>query len=145
MRSHDESKLQVAAVKWLRYMYPRVRVFSVPNGGTRQKREAAILKAEGALAGVSDLFLAAPRGQWAGLFIEIKTEKGTLQDTQKEFLEYSDRVGYAVAVVRSLDDFMELVTAYLNEEYKRDLPIRPIQETQKLIRKWISNKTSPTT
>lgn len=61
--SHLESDLQIKCVQWFRLTYPKLRylLFSVPNGGLRSLRTAQMLKAEGALAGVSDLILLLPR------------------------------------------------------------------------------------
>jgi hypothetical protein len=58
-RSEPEHNLQVDCVQWFSLQYPslRGRLFAVPNGGHRSKTEAARLKAEGVVAGVSDLIL----------------------------------------------------------------------------------------
>ena len=57
-----ESKIQIACVNWFRYQYPKYKklLFSVPNGGARNSITGAILKMEGALAGVSDLIFLKP-------------------------------------------------------------------------------------
>lgn len=39
----------------------RYPVFAIPNGGSRNKAEAAKLKAEGVSAGVPDLFIPIPK------------------------------------------------------------------------------------
>lgn len=55
---HHEHNLQTACVRWFRYQYPKDIILAVPNGGSRDnKKEAARLKAEGVLAGVSDLII----------------------------------------------------------------------------------------
>ena len=65
-----ESQTQQACVRYFRLQYPRYAgcFFSVPNGGRRDTVTGAILKAEGALAGVADLFLSVPAtGQPEGI------------------------------------------------------------------------------
>jgi hypothetical protein len=57
---HEESRLQRACVQWFRLQYPAHTLFAIPNGGKRNAREAGILKAEGVLPGVADLFLMYP-------------------------------------------------------------------------------------
>lgn len=86
-RRHDESNLQMACVRWFRLQYPEMAglLFAVPNGSKRGRVTAAILKAEGALAGVSDLLFLMPAGTCPYLCIEMKTPKGRQSPAQKEF------------------------------------------------------------
>ena len=53
---HLESQLQRQCVAWFRLQYPKHArlLFAVPNGGGRSRIEAAIMKAEGVTAGVSE-------------------------------------------------------------------------------------------
>lgn len=84
-----EHKTQVACVRWFRLQYPQLAsvLFAVPNGGRRDAVTGAKLKAEGALAGVADIFLDVDRGEYHGLRIEMKTKTGRLSDSQKAFSE----------------------------------------------------------
>ena len=50
--NNAESRLQQACVRWVRYQYPDLVVYAIPNGGKRNAVTGAILKAEGVLAGV---------------------------------------------------------------------------------------------
>lgn len=60
--NYGESDTQIACVSWFRMQYARYNhsFFSVPNGGARNAVTGRILKAEGSLAGVSDLILLMP-------------------------------------------------------------------------------------
>lgn len=109
-----ESKIQIECVKWFRLAYPTTMLFSIPNGGFRTIRNAKIIKAEGVVAGVADLFLAMPNKDFHGLFIEMKTDKGRQQLTQKMFETNVKANGYNYQIVRSFDEFQELVNSYLN-------------------------------
>lgn len=53
----NEERLQAELFKWVWNSYPKLRrhLWAVPNGGYRNAREAAALKANGVLAGVWDL------------------------------------------------------------------------------------------
>jgi hypothetical protein len=51
-------------------------MFAIPNGGERNVIVATNLKAEGVKSGVPDVMLPVPRGNHAGLFIEMKKLKG---------------------------------------------------------------------
>lgn len=110
-----ESKIQQACVRWFRLQYPKYagNLFSVPNGGYRNAVTGAILKAEGALAGVADLFLAVPNRFYSGLFIEMKQPKGRQQESQKRFQKAVEAEGYRYALCYSLDEFISLIKGYL--------------------------------
>lgn len=111
-----ESRTQQACVRHFRLQYPRYAgcFFSIPNGGRRDTVTGAILKAEGALAGVADLFLSVPNNVHHGLYVEMKTRKGRQQDSQKAFQKAVEAQGYRYEICRSLDDFIALIKDYLN-------------------------------
>lgn len=114
--AHPESKLQIQCVTWFRYQYPHLAplFFAVPNGGSRNKREAAIMKAEGITAGVSDLILNIPGGAHAQLAIEMKDTKGTQSAAQKRYQRYAQAVGIKYIICKSFDDFRSEVINYLD-------------------------------
>jgi len=113
---HEESQIQIACVRWFYYQHRDLEglLFAVPNGGRRGKVEAGIMKAEGVYAGVADLLLLVPRGPFHGLAIEMKTAKGRLSDSQKEWAKKVLKQGYEYVVCRSVDDFIEQVEYYLS-------------------------------
>lgn len=86
----------------------------MPNGGARNVVTGAILKAEGALRGVSDLILLVPRGRWHGLCIEMKTDGGRQSPHQKAFEQAVTEQGYRYIVIRSFDEFRAEIEKYLN-------------------------------
>lgn len=110
-RNRIEHNLQVACVKYFKLKYPTLSklMFSVPNGGTRNKREAVSLKEEGLLAGVSDLVIAIPNKENHGLFIEFKTSKGVQSSSQREFMQSVRGQGYRYEVVRTFEQFVKVV------------------------------------
>lgn len=118
---HEESQLQRICVRWFRLQYPEFAklLFSVPNGGARNKREAGILKAEGVTAGVADMILLIPSGGFASLCIEFKTDKGKQQETQKEWQKAVEKVGNKYVIVRSFDSFRSEVNNYLKAPPKQ--------------------------
>lgn len=100
--------------------YPHLTMIAIPNGGARNLLVARKLKTEGVLAGAPDLMLFYPSAPWHGLMIEMKTEKGRQTESQKQFEDMAEEVGYHYVVCRSLDDFAREVRAYLrkrNETY----------------------------
>lgn len=67
---------------------------AVPNGGRRNPREGARLKAEGVKAGVSDLFLPIARQGKAGLWVELKAPGKKPTPDQRAWLARMTRAGY---------------------------------------------------
>lgn len=89
-------------------------MFHVPNGGSRNKIEAAKLKQMGVRAGVPDLVLPVAKGMYTGLFIEMKYEKGRLQDSQKEFLHRAAAYGHCCYVCYSAEEAIEVLKEYIS-------------------------------
>ncbi len=111
---HREAQLQKACVIAFRYTYPnlKLRLFHIPNGGSRNKIEASILKGQGVMPGVPDLFLAVPKSTYGGMWIEMKAEKGKLTEHQKVFFEEMTSE-YKCVICRSVDEFLEEIKNYL--------------------------------
>lgn len=112
---HVESIIQQNCVKWFRLQYPKLALllFAVPNGGARRRIEGAIMKAEGVTKGVSDLLLLFPAKHYHGLCIEMKTEKGKQQPSQKIWQRAVEDAGFKYIICRSFDDFISDINAYL--------------------------------
>src|SRR5262249_56117017 len=93
-RQQPERVLQTALVETLGVPgRDGVLWLHVPNGGSRDIREAANLKRMGALAGASDLLLFRPgvcphcgSARLEGFALELKSDGGRLTDAQREFL-----------------------------------------------------------
>ncbi len=114
---HDE---QASAVAWARsqiHRLPPLRwLFAIPNGGHRHIRQAALLKEEGVLPGVCDLFLPCPNKLYHGLFIEVKRSDGRHSDVrpqQFEFIDYVNGQGYLAVVCFGRDEIVAALEDYL--------------------------------
>lgn len=86
-------------------------VFAVPNGGNRNLREAARLKAQGVMAGVSDLVLLLPDRKV--YFIELKNPngKGRQSPNQRWFEENVKEYGQQYVIWDSwkqVEDFINV-------------------------------------
>lgn len=81
-------------------------IFSVPNGGLRNKREAVKLKATGLVSGVSDLIVVKPDEV---VFVEVKTDTGVQSENQKKFQQKVEAMGYRYLLIRSLNEFKEKI------------------------------------
>ena len=98
-------------VKWFRQTHRGVKIYAIPNGGMRNKIVAAKLKAEGVLAGVSDLHVPA----W-NLWIEMKREKGgKLSPMQRQWGEYVESIGHTFIVGNGCKDAQEKIKKYLDD------------------------------
>lgn len=72
-----------------------------------------MLKSEGVLAGVPDLFLMVAKGSYHGLFVEMKSLTGRLSQSQKDFKIEAEKQGYLVIVAHGFDEAREQIHGYL--------------------------------
>jgi hypothetical protein len=106
-----EHKLQVALVDYLAYAAkPEIFYFAIPNQGNRHIMNATKMKAEGVRSGVADLCFMLPAGRVA--WLEMKTAKGALSETQKAFRDRALALGHHWALARSVDEAIEHLTAW---------------------------------
>ncbi|WP_160688371.1 VRR-NUC domain-containing protein [Clostridium sp. C2-6-12] len=99
-----------------RQKYPELELlFHVPNGGKREKREAASLRKEGVKAGVPDLVLPVARGEYFGLYIELKVGKNKPKEHQLKWIEDLKFQGYFVKVCYGWIEASEVIENYLEQ------------------------------
>ena len=104
----EEYELQSACVKWFRLQYPDYLLFSVPTEATyRNKNYFSML---GSLAGVSDLICIIPNHI---MFIEMKSKTGRQSLEQKQFQQRVTSLGFEYHLIRSFDDFHNLIQSKL--------------------------------
>lgn len=119
---HDE---QVALFQWAELAskrYPELaEMFAVPNFsgrlGKATARHSAHLNAEGRKAGVEDVMLLVPRGQFHGLLIEMKRQRYTPSDVKPEQRAWHDAHrsrGYCVWVCAGFEDARRVIVDYLS-------------------------------
>jgi hypothetical protein len=116
-----EHQIQAACIKWFNLQYRDLKplLFAIPNGAFLQGdkmqrvRQWKKLEAEGAKRGVPDLFLAVPRGDYAGLFLEMKAEKGIVSKEQRYMMLMLDKQGYRCEVCYGMEEFIMKVNIYL--------------------------------
>lgn len=116
-QKHDnpEERLQKDCVQWFRYQYMTHwrQLFAVPNGGSRNKKEAANMKAAGVVAGVADLILLIPNDRYGSLCIELKHGSNKQTDQQREWQASTEEHGNLYVVVCELEEFINIVKQYL--------------------------------
>ncbi len=120
-RAVSEHVEQAQLVARCRHLRQGLLVFAIPNGGLRDKRTAARLRAEGVLAGVPDLLVAESRMGYHGMFIEMKAENqrrpSSVRPIQRRVHEMLRRRGYRVEVCYGVDDAWRKVLFYLDCDY----------------------------
>lgn len=109
----SESQEQTLFFNWAAYVPELKWAHAVPNGGRRDRIEAAHLKRQGVKAGVSDIFIPVPKGKYHGLYIEMKVKPNKPTDKQKEFLADMESAGYAAVVCYSADEAIGVTKEYL--------------------------------
>ncbi len=116
----DEHQHQVNVIRWsmtVRDRYPELALLhAVPNGGLRDPVNGTRLKDEGVKAGVPDLDLPVPRGQYHGLRIEIKlpnAKPSAVRDDQRWWIERLTEQGYAALICRGWEQARDVIVEYM--------------------------------
>lgn len=117
-KSGSEDAHQAALFCWAALnikQYPKLKwLFAIPNGGSRDIREATKLKATGVKRGVPDICLPVKRGQWSGLWIELKkNKKAVTSDEQKEYIAFLKSQGYGAMVCYGWEEARNMLIKYL--------------------------------
>lgn len=102
-----EARLQQECYIYFNNTYPHLRglFFKIKNEGTN-KITGARDKATGLVAGVADSCLLINK---TAVFIEFKTETGKKSQAQKEWEKIINEAGYQYFIIRSIDQFKELI------------------------------------
>jgi len=77
-------------------------------------KAANIDKKRGLIAGIPDMCLAVPSEPHHALYIEFKTDKGEISTKQKIIALNLSLQGYLVVVIRSVEEFMQVIPDYLH-------------------------------
>ncbi|MDH2299812.1 VRR-NUC domain-containing protein [Cobetia sp. 29-18-1] len=123
-RIDREGHEQMVLIRWLNGEQRRGKqvgvlledvTYHVPNGGQRNKKTAADLKAQGVRAGVSDLVIASARGGWHGLYLEFKAappHDAALAGSQREWLARMEARGYLAVLAKGVEEAKAVLIAY---------------------------------
>lgn len=118
MNNHEEHNEQVMLMQWWalscrQWDIPEECLFAIPNGARTNIGAAVKLKAEGVRSGVPDLFLAYPKGDKHGLFIEMKKVKGgKVSENQKKVIAMLNKNGYYAVVANGFEWARKAIVAY---------------------------------
>jgi hypothetical protein len=114
----SEDAHQIALMSWMQLalkMRPQLAMaFHVPNGGSRNKIEAAKLKRMGVKRGVPDVVLMVARGGFHGMCIELKSLTGRTSPEQKDWIERLTAEGYLALVCKGWIQAKSALENYLD-------------------------------
>lgn len=114
LRSEDTEQINIISwAGWQRNVYPELRLLHhCPNGGSRNKAEAVKMKQMGTMAGVPDLHLPVPKGVYSGLYIELKYDKGRVEESQREFMKMAASYGNYCVVCYGAEEAIGILKEY---------------------------------
>jgi hypothetical protein len=103
----SELEIQTLFRSRCRILCPAVSVVAVPNAAKRSQWAAQRAKREGLATGFPDMMALAPGAKAA--FIEFKSAKGRLSESQSEWIERLQGMGFPCGVFRDADDAVEFL------------------------------------
>lgn len=115
-----ELQHQQCVIKWgqqpeIRSKWPELALlYHIPNERYCTPVQGKQLKRAGVRSGVPDLCLPVPRGQYHGLYIEMKTETGRTSDTQNWWGERLLAQGYFWEVCHGWSSAVRVLEWYLS-------------------------------
>lgn len=125
MSEHSE---QAAVITWarmsegrfpeLRWLHSSLNGIFIPAAPGVRVRIISHMKAEGMKKGIPDLFLPVARGNYHGLYIEMKTQTGRPTPEQIDFMQFADEQGYLDKVCFGTDEAIESLEWYLSLKRK---------------------------
>lgn len=127
MSIQHEAREQEALFRWAAFAvgkYPELKLlYHIPNGGSRNKAEAAHLKRQGVKAGVPDLHLPVARSGYHGLYIELKAGKNKTSKNQDRWLSDLAKEGYCAMVCYGFGEAKNAILSYLGGKADEQMEI----------------------
>jgi hypothetical protein len=111
----SESNQQEIVVKYLKLAYPDA-LYCASAGGMRTSYLQAIkMKRTGYVKGFPDLFIYEPRGEFHGLAIEMKKEKGSkIEPEQVQWQEQLRNRNYASYICKGSEEAIKIIDEYFS-------------------------------
>ena len=106
----SEESLQKSLALYLDYS--GLLWFHPPNEIKAKPQYMAKRKTLGVKSGVPDVCILEPRGNYHGLFIELKVGYNKPSDSQKKWIAELNQRGYAAYCCNSLDEAIEIIEKY---------------------------------
>ena len=111
----SESNQQEIVVKYIRLAYPDALYCASAGGMWTSDSQRIKMARTGYVKGFPDLFIYEPRGEYHGLAIEMKKEKGgTASPEQKRWQEQLRNRGYASYICKGSEEAIKQIDEYFN-------------------------------
>jgi hypothetical protein len=119
----SEKTEQKLLVSWFRYQYKPYKIIAIPNAQKflgKAKNIFAMINsmiAEGFVKGTSDLFIAKPVGDYAGLWLEMKDKCKSYDDVeenQRIFIQDMLDAGYYATWAAGFESGQRVIQDYMN-------------------------------
>jgi len=110
---NEEYHIQIAVIRWMQMQYPHILFTIAPSGMKLPIGVATKLKRMGYSKGTPDIMIFEPRGEYHGLFIELKTKTGRITPAQLAWIEMLTVRDYYATVCRSFDEAKDTIKKYL--------------------------------
>ena len=113
-----EYQHQRTVMEWSCYASNRIRypgldlLYHIPNEIKCNAAQGKQRKDIGVKSGVPDLCLPVARGQYHGLYIEMKAERGRVSENQKTWLKRLTEQGYLAKVCYGFDEAIRCIQEY---------------------------------
>lgn len=110
-----EHDIQVMVVDYLD-SFDEKPLFSATVGGVRVAMHTALkMKRGGYRKGIPDLLIFEPRNGYAGLAVEIKTDKGRASEHQKEWQSRLSERGWKAVICKGYEACIDAIDEYFGE------------------------------
>jgi hypothetical protein len=119
MATNSECLEQIKVFDWINlHSFLKKCSFHIPNEGKRSLVMGRLLKSMGMRSGVSDIFIAYPIKDKAGLWIELKAKdkKGKYRKptvNQLQFIDDMIEMGYVAKVCNGADEAIACIVSYM--------------------------------
>lgn len=119
----SEAAIQTTFFEWIDLNAPKYPVlslcFAIPNEGNRSAFNGWKRKLTGRRAGVPDICLPVPNDEFHGLWIEMKSKRGTVSPSQRIWHKQLTDAGHRVEIARDWITAANLVIEHLRLPVQR--------------------------
>jgi len=121
-----ERRLQLQLCEWLQTQYPTLIFWANDSGEKKTIGLAKLAKRMRSGSKIPDVWISEPRGEWCGLYIELKAESPYLKDgslskaahvqAQNKMLDRLIDKGYMACFAWTLEGAIATVRNYMNQK-----------------------------
>lgn len=97
---------------YVKMQYPNAFTVHIPNEGRRTKFEQYKLKTLGVMAGMPDVMIFDPQGEYSGFAVELKVGYNKPTDNQRKCLRELENRKWRVLWSNSFDEVKEEIDKY---------------------------------